>query len=57
MVINNEHKFLERKISIRWIARLKRRRRTWQATKSIGDPHAGVEPVISECDFALKQKC
>lgn len=33
---------------------LRRRRRKWLTAISSGDPYAGVEPGISECDFALE---
>ena len=32
------------------------RRRMWQAAQSPGDPHAGIEPGISECDLAMESE-
>lgn len=41
--------------AVRRMTWLRLRRRTWQAAISLGEPHAGFDPKISECEtLAMK---
>ena len=42
--------------TVRRIAWLKQRRRTWQAAISLGEVHATIEPKISECETHICRK-